>query len=127
MTTGPSTEDSGAISKVKRSAFKKAASFILWLSILAGLFLSVVHYLQPDRLAPVTLVPPWVWLIPGVMAIVLARKSVSKRVLLAAIAMWIGFACLFVEEARSILRFHSPAFGDIRVVTLNCCIGSKAA
>lgn len=111
----------------RRPKFRKVAVFIFWLSVVACLFLSVVHFLQPDQLAPVTLVPPWIWLLPGLMAIAIARKSVSKWALLISAVMWFGFAAMFVEEAASLLRFRSPVFADVRIITLNCCLGSKAA
>ncbi len=121
--------------KVPNAIYRNAAQAIFWIANLVCVLLVAVHYFQPDRLAPVTLVPPWLWIVPGMFVILIARKSVSRVMLIFAIGLWFVFGFLFVEEARSLLRFQS--FGPdarqsdqpstIRIVSLNCCMGSKKA
>jgi endonuclease/exonuclease/phosphatase (EEP) superfamily protein YafD len=92
------------------------------------------YILQPDWLAPVTLVPAWCWCALGVLMIGggLVRRG-GRRWSAAVLLLWVAFAVAFVEEGRSLARrfafggAHQAAFQSarprgraVRVVSLNC-------
>jgi endonuclease/exonuclease/phosphatase family metal-dependent hydrolase len=104
--------------------------FVAALTLLLGIFLFVVHYFQFDSLAPVTLIPPWLWLIPAASLTLFAWSGVSRSTAIALLLVTVLFAACFVEEARSLLRFGTqPAEhpDTTRIATMNCNIGSKGA
>ena len=108
--------------------------FFSWLALLIAVALFAVHFFQFDRLAAITLIPPWFWLVPALIALAVTFRVMSRFVLTATIAVWILFAVCFVEEPRSLLRFQSQSITNktnsgqtIRVTTLNCNMGSSKA
>lgn len=119
----------------KVNSFKRWLSFAVSLSLIAvPIVLTFVYYIQPDRLAPVTLVPPWLWLIPGVFITWISNRFTRKSHLYFAFSVWVIFGCLFVEEPRGYLRtaFESPEQTNrnkdsIRLITLNCNVGKISA
>lgn len=111
----------------------------LWLLAAATLLcaaVSVCYAIQPDWLAPITLVPPWCWLMPAVVLTVGGVRRSSKRWRWAVLAVWVAYTVLFVEETRSLVRIGlSPADartanrargGGLRVISLNCHGNSRA-
>ena len=86
--------------------------------------------IQPDRLAPVTLFPPWCWLVVGLMLTILGYRGSNKLRFVFVLALWCVFTALFVEESQSLLRVKGSPTTDwqsahevglaIRVVSLNC-------
>ncbi len=94
--------------------------------------LLICHWFQFDGLVPVTMVPPWIWLVPSILVIALFARRVSRLALVTTLIVLIAFGILFVEEARSLLRFNKLSDnranpGLIRVATLNCASSAKAA
>lgn len=114
---------------VNRSWIRKGFG---WSSFGLGLALIVCHEFQFDRLAPITLVPPWLWLVPGILLSVLAGRHHSKGLWIGTAAIWLVFAVRYVEESTSLLRRSRPQpvpaeQQSIRVVTLNCNVGNLNA
>ena len=106
---------------------RKIAKFCAWTMIVLGLFLIVVYWIQPDRLAPITMVPSWCWLVPFLIGCALVRH----RSLYYVIAVWIVFTCLHIEQIKSLARLGLPEKHDsqttIRVASLNCNVGNRDA
>lgn len=109
-----------------------------------AIVLIVIYWCQFDRLAPITMVPAWCWLVPAAVLLWLARVDTRKSWMITAGASWLLFAYLFVDEATSLARFwkqlpekridsnldaidQSAESSFVRVVTLNCFVGQKAA
>lgn len=95
---------------------------------------SLSYWSQPDWLAPITLLPPWCWLIPGV-ALALFGRSRRRHHFAAALTLWAAFIVLFCEEPRSLILSKSwPTTNwlaarehgrGIRVISLNCNVGQS--
>lgn len=107
-----------------------------WLPIILGLTLTCLHWFQFDSLAAVTLVPPWLWLVPATILIGISFRSTTRKIVVANLVVWSTFIGLNVEEARSLIRpdnlpqrtSESPEEqAEIRVVSLNCHVGSEKA
>ena len=103
------------------------ARFCAWGSAAIGLLLIVIYWIQPDRLVAVTMVPPWLWFVSFLIGCFLVRH----RALYYALAVWIIFACLHVDETKSFARLllskKVPSNTTIRVASLNCNIGNNSA
>ena len=109
------------------------------LAVSTGLCLSVsaCYWFQPDWLAAVTLVPPWFWLLPGLVLARLGYGRDRRRRPVVVLVLWLFFAGVFIEEWRSLVRFGSAPTAEwiaahrrgraIRVVSLNCCLGNVKA
>ena len=69
---------------------------------------SLCYVTQPDWLAPVTLVPPWYWVLVGSLLAVWGYSSEHKRRVLAVLALWGAFAVFFVEESHGLVRAMRP-------------------
>lgn len=129
-TAAVSETSSGEETKPKSSFWIEK---LLALSVLAlGVFLFVCHWFQFDTLAAVTLVPPWGWLVLALLITLTSYRRLTRPILLAIVAVWMLFTALFVEEARSMLRFNQQNIArrdqsNVRVVTLNCNMGSYKA
>jgi vancomycin resistance protein VanJ len=99
--------------------------------------LSACYWRQPDWLAPLTLVPAWCWLVPGLVLTGLGFSRRDQLRSLLVLTLWVGFAVLFVEEARTVARLRSPPTAAwqvarqrgraIRVVSLNCFAANARA
>lgn len=109
------------------------------IAVSTGLCLAVsaCYWFQPDWLAAVTLVPPWFWLLPGLVLVRLGYRRDQRRRSAVVLVLWLFFAGVFIEEWRSLVRFESAPTAEwiaargqgraIRVVSLNCCLGSVKA
>jgi hypothetical protein len=75
------------------------------LSACLCLALSVCYALRPDTCAAVTLWPPWLWLVPGLVILLLAYRRPRRRALLCVAALWLAYLLIFSEEPRTMLRF----------------------
>ena len=100
--------------------------------MLVAAFLLLVHFCQFDALAPVTLVPPWMWLVPAVIALAISFKAISRITFLTTICLWAVFVFCFAEESRSLLRFagsieKARPKQSIRIATINCNFGNVKA
>lgn len=114
----------------KTQRLRKAATVA---SVLSCVVISSCYWLQPDWLAPVILVPPWCWLILGLLLAVCGYRRGHKLRFTAMLALWCLFISSFVEEAYSLIRIsrrptvawrEARERGDvIRVVSLNCDVG----
>ena len=115
---------------------KRFAIFVrtvaVYLNLALGVAVVVVHALQSDWLAPVTMIPAWMWLVPAGVLTFIARPILSRHLILLTLLIWVAFVILYAEEARSLVRFKSlPKRQSMslttRVATLNCNLGSKDA
>lgn len=116
--------------KQPRAAIAIVASVLLCVAV------SMSYWSQPDWLAPLTLVPPWCWLIPGA-ALTMFGRTRSCQHFAAALLLWVTFIMLFCDEPRSLLSFKSwPTTNwlaarkngrGIRVISLNCNVGQSGS
>lgn len=91
--------------------------------------------LRPDAFAAVTVWPAWLYAVPAVILLIIARRAKCPRnVLLVTCGLWIVFLLAFCEEPRSLVYvpirnyFTSSAGAQrLRVISLNCDAGSMAA
>lgn len=110
---------------------------ILYFSAALCVGVALCYWLQPDELAALTLAPIWFWLVP---ALTLARLGYqrSRRALAGAILLsWLLVVVVGDGELQHLVRFGrlpSEAWSAarrqgkaLRVVTLNCRMGSAAA
>lgn len=117
-----------------RSWGTRLRSFGLLFVIAAAIVLSIIYKLQPDFLAPVTMVPCLVWLAAMLLVVLFCLRGTSNRIAWASIVSVLLFGIFFVEEVRSFTRFHQQEVraiaqrdterNSLRVVTVNCNIGS---
>jgi hypothetical protein len=118
---------------VHLTRFAGLRKLLAWFSILVALCLLIVHFFQFDELAPLTLIPPWMWLIPAAIVTSVSFKVTSRKTLLLTIGVWSLFLLLFAEEPRSLIRLNSfvkqrtDSDQTIRIATLNCNMASAKA
>lgn len=106
-------------------------------SSVSCIVVSACYWQQPDWLAPVTLVPAWCWLVPGLALAGFGLRGKRKSWCLVVLTLWVGFAVLFVEEARSVMRLLRRPAAEwqeareqgraVRVVSLNCFVANARA
>jgi endonuclease/exonuclease/phosphatase (EEP) superfamily protein YafD len=109
------------------------------LAVSAGLCvaISLAYWWQPDWLAPVTLVPAWCWLAPGLALTAWGMSRKHKLWSLAVMVLWVAYTIVLVEEVRSLARIRSRPTANwvaarargrgIRVVSLNCYVANWRA
>jgi len=136
MNTDAESKTSEPKYRVRRSLF--AVSFMLSIALI------VIYWFQFDLLAPITMIPAWCWLVPAAVFLWLARVSIQKPWMILSVVVWLLFACLFVDEAIGLTRFwkqpperqagpnldtsdQGAELPFVRVITLNCFVGQKAA
>jgi endonuclease/exonuclease/phosphatase (EEP) superfamily protein YafD len=98
------------------------------LAILTTVVAFVACIWRPDALAALTLVPPWCWLVAGVLSLLVVWRTRQFRLLMVLTGLWFVFACGWVEEVRSLARLagsgllsaHTPDGQRLRIVSLNC-------
>jgi hypothetical protein len=118
------------------SATRRAA---LSLSLLLGLATAICYATRSDLCAAVTVFPPWLWPVPGLLLALFAfRRRERNRAVWGVAAVWLVYVLAFAEEPASLLR-RSPWDGAewhgprdkwarlVRVVSLNCAGGSPEA
>ena len=103
-----------------------------YLNLVLGIGLVILHAVQSDWLAPLTMIPPWMWLVPAGLLAFIARQILNRSLFVVTLLVWLAFVILYAEEARSLVRFNSlPERGQndaiTRVATLNCNLGSSVA
>ncbi|MGV3724985.1 MAG: endonuclease/exonuclease/phosphatase family protein [Actinomycetota bacterium] len=95
------------------------------LSLVVGL--ALCYGFRPDACAAVTVFPPWLWLLPLLLGVAVAGRTLGRRYALPMLACCGAFLLTLAEEPHSLFRFaaapdvridRSP--GVIRVVSLNC-------
>src|SRR5690349_21775126 len=104
-------------SAIARYAITAAAAMVLLTALAACLW-------RPDWLAALTLVPPWCWLIGGLLTLPLLWRARYKRLALGLAIFWIVFAIGWVEEVPSLARLatgklswtRAPAAKPLRIV-----------
>lgn len=104
----------------------------VYLSLALGGGITVLHAIQSDWLAPVTMIPPWMWLVPAGILAFIARHLLTRRLIIVTLLIWVAFVILFAEEACSLVRFDTlperqQAGSITRVATLNCNLSSTDA
>lgn len=104
----------------------------VYLNLALGVGIAVLHAIQSDWLAPVTMVPPWMWLVPAAILAFIARAVLNRSLVIVVLLVWVAFVFLFAEEARSLVRFNTlperqQTDSITRVATLNCNLGSSDA
>jgi hypothetical protein len=107
------------------------------ISGLLCLVLSACYLGRPDAFAAITVFPIGMWLVPGLALALAGIRRRGNRPVAAAITAWLIFFLALAEEPWSLLRLvASPGSGklvevgqgeSIRVVSLNCNIGSPQA
>ena len=95
--------------------------------------ISICYLIQPDWLAPVTLVPPYCWLILGLLLATCGYRRDQILRFFLVLAFWGVFTVVFVEQSRCLIRIKSRPTVEwqaarehargIRVVSLNCNVG----
>ncbi len=98
---------------------------------------SACYWLQPDWLAAATLAPEWFWLLPALALVRAGYRRDQWRLSVVVLGLWLLFTVVFVEEARSLVRFGRSPTAEwiaarehgraVRVVSLNCCMGNAKA
>jgi len=115
----------------RRFSIAAALSLILWLCV------ATVYATRPDAVAAITLVPLWLWLLPGLLLAGLAlyrRRRVAGWTLA---AVWMSWTLLCADETPALLRSWIPADETVwkrsfergqalRVVSVNCGDGGAA-
>ncbi len=103
---------------------------IVAIAIVASAVAIVACVWRPDRLAALTLVPAWCWLLVGILSAILVWR-VGKTFLSVALAsFWLVFAGLWVEELPALVRLGLSSTAAtsgtvIQVVSLNCANSEK--
>jgi len=104
---------------------------VLILALILGCVVFFLYLSQPDWLVPVTMVPPWLWIVPASVVLWLGwwkELRIEWRLLAACTLL---FVVSYVEEFRSMTRLRSQPARDwrndedtslntIRVVSINC-------
>jgi vancomycin resistance protein VanJ len=103
-------------------------------SIALCLAAAFIFSFQPDACAAVLVLPRWLWVAPGFVLAVIAWTRPSKRMTAIAIGLWLLYAICFIQEFRSLIRFHHSVPDTIRtlgttlrVISLNCAAGNEKA
>ena len=120
-----------------RPSLTRRRRFALVASAVSCAAIALCYWRQPDWLAPVTLVPAWCWLVPVLILTGPCFTRRHRRWCLLVLTPWIGFAGLFVEDARTVLRLGSSPTAAwqaarerghaVRVVSLNCFLANARA
>jgi vancomycin resistance protein VanJ len=115
----------------------RAPAAVIALSASLCLALSICYALRPDACAAVTLWPPWLWLVPGLVILLLGSRRRYRRAVLCAAALWLAYLLIFSEEPRTMLRFGGLSDAEfaqarhrgeaLRIISLNCAGGSAQA
>ena len=110
----------------------QVARAFLSISALSCLGLTFCYSARPDACSAITVFPAWIWLVPGLMLSVLGFQRKEKRLFGLVIAAWMVFLMIETEEPLSLVRTRLPrkmqSNGEsLRVVSLNCNIGSRLA
>ena len=115
----------------KNKLLRAVKGLCLTCSALLWLFVLACYSLQPDYCAVLTIWPPWIWLLPGLGMLILGWMRVARRPAVVLLLLWLGFAGLFSEEPRSLIRsFSKPKTQEwqlarlkgqaLRVISFNC-------
>ncbi len=122
---------------IPQAILRHSPAVMIGLSASLCLALSVCYALRPDACAAVTLWPPWLWLVPGLVILLLGYRRPRRRALLCAAALWLAYLLIFCEEPRTLLRFGGISDAEfaaarqrgeaLRIISLNCAGGSAEA
>jgi endonuclease/exonuclease/phosphatase (EEP) superfamily protein YafD len=109
----------------------------LALSVVLCAVVACCYALRPDAVAALTLLPPWLWLGPGLLLAAIGWSRADLRWAASTLVIWIIFLIVFAEEPTSLiraLRSTDPGWdaarerGEaLRVVSLNCNGGNTNA
>ena len=122
---------------IAQRILRHAPAAMIGLSASLCLALSICYALRPDACAAVTLWPPWLWLVPGLIILLLGHQRRYRRAALCAATLWLAYLLIFSEEPRTMLRFGGLSDADfaqarqrgeaLRIISLNCAGGSAEA
>lgn len=109
---------------------------LLVFSALLCVALAILYAWQCDWAAAVTIVPPWLWVIPAGLLVLTSWSPPNRRFALVVMGGWLLFLTMFTEEPRSLVRGWCSVSSEpqadgrparrIRIVSLNCA-GSQIA
>lgn len=104
--------------------------WLLVFSSAMGLLLTLCYLIQPDWLAAVVLVPPWFWMIPASLALLVSFRRWRSTFFRVTLVVAVAFLLLFVEQSQSLLRLSAWPTREwqtlcnddhcLRVISLNC-------
>jgi hypothetical protein len=101
---------------------------LLWIGIAAALGLLTAYRLQPDRLAALTVIPAWCWAASGVAATAATMRFRRRLAWKLCALAWAVFVAFGTDQAPSMARSfvppQPPPGESLRVVSLNCHVGS---
>ena len=120
------------VKRVPTSGKFRIGRALLTVNILLFIGLKICYGTRPDACAAITVFPAWIWLVPGLTLTALGYRRNGKRTFLIVVAVWLFFLLSETEEPWSLLRAMplrtTKSRGEtLRVVTLNCAIGSPLA
>jgi hypothetical protein len=108
-------------------------SWTQWLLAIAATLavaLTGCYLVQPDALAALVLIPPWVWLVPAGLALLLGIRQWRSALFRVTLVVWGLFTFLFVEQIWTLSRSSEWPTQEwtelcqqhdcLRVVSLNC-------
>jgi endonuclease/exonuclease/phosphatase (EEP) superfamily protein YafD len=99
---------------------------IILLAVVTG-----AYSLRNEHVAALTMLPTWLWLLPGLLLTLDAyRQRRFRRYAGIVTLLWGLFLAVYVDELPALLRGLTPeptASSSLRVVSLNCAGGSEAA
>jgi len=94
---------------------------------------ALVFWVQPEACAAVLVLPRWLWIFPGFAFALLGWTRQRRRLVLAAVVLWLLYAIFFIQEWRGFFRFRAESVQAaekskmVRVVSLNCAGGNEKA
>ncbi len=108
-------------------------AFLAAVSLLVAAAVVAVYNVRPPALDPVTVLPVWGWVLPGVLLALIGWSRRARILAPLALIAWAVVALHTAEEPRFALR--TPEAGNrmparaslLRIVTLNCQRGQIAA
>jgi vancomycin resistance protein VanJ len=100
------------------------------LSGLLLLFIAICYWGRFDRVAAVTIYPPWCWAGVGLLIALLGYSRANHRWFAITCVAWLLFLLGFADSPASLLRgwkaYERPK-NSLRVITLNCASDIRAA
>lgn len=109
----------------------RSALVLLGMSSLLLAVVTGMYSLRNADVAAVTMLPAWLWLLPGLLLTLEGyRQRDFRRTAGIVTLLWGLFIAVYVDELPALLRGLMPestAASSMRVVSLNCAGGSEAA
>jgi len=103
-------------------------------SIALSLTAAFIFWFQPDACAAILVLPRWLWIAPGLLLAAIGWTRKRKQIANVALVLWCLYTIFFVQELRSLIRFHQSipdttraSGATLRVISLNCAAGNELA